>query len=114
MVPAMIETFDGPPFRSPAEVRSEPYRREPYVHATLPDGSTVDAKVVRWSPSHVLLHWQDDPAGPHREAWVPGPWCERIDREEGVFVRARLSRPDARRFAQFLVLEEDASQEAGR
>jgi GTP-binding protein HflX len=42
------------------------------------------------------------------------PVDERIDREEGVFVRARLSRPDARRFAQFLVLEEDESQEARR
>jgi GTP-binding protein HflX len=42
------------------------------------------------------------------------PVDERIDREEGVFVRARLSRPDARRFAQFLFLEEDTSQEAGR
>ena len=82
---AVIETFDGPAFRSPAEVRSAPYRREPYVRATLPDGSTVDAKVVRWSPSHALIHWQDDPAGPHREAWVPGAWCERIDREDSAW-----------------------------
>jgi hypothetical protein len=42
------------------------------------------------------------------------PVDERIDREEGVFVRARLSRPDLRRFARFLVLDEGASQEAGR
>ncbi|HKB19478.1 MAG TPA: GTPase HflX [Gaiellaceae bacterium] len=42
------------------------------------------------------------------------PVDERIDREEGVFVRARLSHPDLRRFAPFLVLEEDASQEARR
>ena len=42
------------------------------------------------------------------------PVDERIDREEGVFVRARLSRADVRRFASFLVLDEDASQEAGR
>lgn len=84
-MPGVIETFDGPAFRSPAEVRSAPYRREPYVRATLPDGSTVDGKVVRWSPSHVLLHWQDDPAGPHREAWVPGAWCERIDREDSAW-----------------------------
>ena len=42
------------------------------------------------------------------------PVDERIDREEGVFVRARLSHPDIRRFAPFLVLEDDASQEAHR
>jgi GTPase len=42
------------------------------------------------------------------------PVDERIDRAEGVFVRARLSHADVRRFAPFLVLEEDASQEAGR
>ena len=42
------------------------------------------------------------------------PVDERIDREEGVFVRARLSHPDMRRFAPFLVLEDDASQEAHR
>ena len=42
------------------------------------------------------------------------PVDERIDREEGVFVRARLSHPDLRRFAQFLVLEEETSQEAHR
>ena len=43
------------------------------------------------------------------------PVDERIDREEGVFVRARLSHADLRRFAAFLVLEEDgASHEAHR
>jgi GTP-binding protein HflX len=35
------------------------------------------------------------------------PVDERVDRPEGVFVRARLSRTDARRFAPYLVLEED-------
>jgi GTP-binding protein HflX len=34
------------------------------------------------------------------------PVDERVDRPEGVFVRARLSRSDARRFASYLVLEE--------
>jgi GTP-binding protein HflX len=43
------------------------------------------------------------------------PVDERIDREEGVFVRARLSHADLRRFAAFLVLEEDGtSHEAHR
>jgi GTP-binding protein HflX len=43
------------------------------------------------------------------------PVDERIDRPEGVFVRARLSHADLRRFAAFLVLEEDGtSQKAHR
>jgi len=39
------------------------------------------------------------------------PVDERVDRPEGVFVRARLSRTDARRFASYLVLEEDEAQD---
>jgi GTP-binding protein HflX len=39
------------------------------------------------------------------------PVDERVDRPEGVFVRARLSRPDARRFAGYLVLEDDEAAE---
>ena len=42
------------------------------------------------------------------------PVDERIDRAEGVFVRARLSHADLRRFASFLVLDDDASQEASQ
>ena len=39
------------------------------------------------------------------------PVDERVDRPEGVFVRARLSHADARRFAPFLVLEEGEASE---
>jgi GTP-binding protein HflX len=39
------------------------------------------------------------------------PVEERLDRPEGVFVRARLSRADARRFAPYLVLEEGEALE---
>ena len=39
------------------------------------------------------------------------PVDERIDRPEGVFVRARLSHADLRRFAPFLVLEEDEASQ---
>ena len=39
------------------------------------------------------------------------PVDERVDRPEGVFVRARLSHPDARRFAGYLVLEDDEAAE---
>lgn len=81
----MIETFDGPPFTDPAQVQSAPYRREPYVRAELPDGSTVDGKAVRWSATHALIHWQERPGGPHCEAWVPGSWCERIERADSTW-----------------------------
>ena len=39
------------------------------------------------------------------------PIDERIDRPEGVFVRARLGHADRRRFAPFLVLESDEASE---
>jgi GTP-binding protein HflX len=39
------------------------------------------------------------------------PVDERTDRPDGVFVRARLSSADARRFARFLVLEEDEASQ---
>ena len=42
------------------------------------------------------------------------PVDERVDRPEGVFVRARLSHPDLRRFAGFLVLEGDEASQARR
>ena len=42
------------------------------------------------------------------------PVDERTDRPDGVFVRARLSHADARRFAQFLVLEEDEASQGRR
>jgi hypothetical protein len=42
------------------------------------------------------------------------PVDERVDRAEGVFIRARLSRGDTRRFASFLVLEEDEASQARR
>jgi len=41
------------------------------------------------------------------------PIDERVDRPEGVFVRARLSHADLRRFARFLVLEADEASEGG-
>ena len=81
----MIETFDGPAFRSPAEVHSARYRREPYVRATFPDGRTVDGKVRRWSPSHVLIHWEPSPGSAPSEAWIPASWAVRIDREASAW-----------------------------
>ena len=67
---------------------------------TCPDGED-DATAARFHAGAEVA------AEPHRRL--------QIDREEGVFVRARLSHADLRRFAAFLVLEEDgASQEAQR
>ena len=42
------------------------------------------------------------------------PIDERIDKPEGVFVRARLGHADLRRFASFLVLEEDGASQGTR
>jgi GTP-binding protein HflX len=42
------------------------------------------------------------------------PIDERIDRPEGVFVRARLGYADLRRFASFLVVEEDEASQGTR
>lgn len=77
-----IQVFEPPAFTDPHQVSSAPYRREPYVRARFPDGTTQDCKVPRWSPTHVLLHWQEDPARAPRSAWVPTSWVQRIPREE--------------------------------
>jgi GTP-binding protein HflX len=42
------------------------------------------------------------------------PVDERVDRPEGVFVRARLGYADLRRFAPFLVMEEDEASQGTR
>lgn len=63
------------------EVQSAPYRREPYVRVDLPDLGTVDAKVRRWTPTRVLIAW-DDEHHDRRNAWVPAEWVNRISREE--------------------------------
>lgn len=76
----VIPVFDGPPFTSPAEVQSAPYRREPYVRATGGTLGTVDAKVCRYSSTHLLLSWQERAGGPYLSAWVPQHWCTRIPR----------------------------------
>lgn len=81
MEPGAFEVFEGPACKSPAEVQTEPYRRQPYVRAQLP-GEVVDAKVVPWLPTHVLLVWCVHPAAAPCQAWVPAGWVERIDRSE--------------------------------
>lgn len=68
---------------NPAEVGRPPYRREPYVHATLPDGTAVDTKAAAWTSTHVLLTWDDD--GTYRNVWVPAAAVRRIPRRESTW-----------------------------
>ena len=74
--------YQPPPFTDPHEVRSAEYRREPYARALLPDGSTRDGKVTRWSPTHALHTCQLTPDGPPTQAWMPLSWLTRIPRDQ--------------------------------
>lgn len=81
----LIKVYDGPAFTTPEQVHSAPYNQEPYVRVTLPDDGSVDAMVRRWSPTHVLIAWEDAPRGGRRQAWVPAGWVQRISREESAW-----------------------------
>lgn len=76
-----IEVIEGPAFKDAEQVRTAPYRREPYVRVIIPGRSSIDAKVSRWSPTHVLVHWEDRVSGVHN-AWVPARYVQRIARSE--------------------------------
>lgn len=81
----MIKVYEGPAFTTPEQVHSAPYNQEPYVRAMLPDEGSVDAMVRRWSPTHVLIAWEDTPGGERRQAWVPVGWVKRIPFEESAW-----------------------------
>ncbi len=67
----------------------------------------------RFEAVRLLLPYED--GGKLAELYELGaPIDERIDKPEGVFVRARLGHADLRRFAPFLVLEEDEASEGTR
>ncbi len=67
----------------------------------------------RFEAVRLLLPYED--GGKLAELYELGaPIDERIDKPEGVFVRARLGHADLRRFAPFLVLEEDSASEGTR
>jgi GTP-binding protein HflX len=67
----------------------------------------------RFEAVRLLLPYED--GGKLAELYELGaPIDERIDKPEGVFVRARLGHADLRRFAPFLVLEEDEASEGKR
>jgi len=64
----------------------------------------------RFEAVRLLLPYED--GGKLAELYELGaPIDERIDKPEGVFVRARLGHADLRRFAPFLVLEEEEASE---
>ena len=67
----------------------------------------------RFEAVRLLLPYED--GGKLAELYELGaPIDERIDKPEGVFVRARLGHADLRRFAPFLVLEEDEASQGTR
>jgi GTP-binding protein HflX len=67
----------------------------------------------RFEAVRLLLPYED--GGKLAELYELGaPIDERIDKPEGVFVRARLGHADLRRFAPFLVVEEDEASEGTR
>jgi GTP-binding protein HflX len=67
----------------------------------------------RFEAVRLLLPYED--GGKLAELYELGaPIDERVDRPEGVFVRARLGHADLRRFAPFLVVEEDEASEGTR
>jgi GTPase len=64
----------------------------------------------RFEPVRLLLPYGD--GGKLAELYELGaPIDERIDRPDGVFIRARLSHPDLRRFARYLIAEADEASQ---
>ena len=91
----------------------------PQVSARTGEGleelqSAVAARFAeRFEAVRLLLPYED--GGKLAELYELGaPIDERVDREDGVFVRARLSYADVRRFAQYLIAEEDQASEGAR
>ena len=67
----------------------------------------------RFEAVRLLLPYEE--GGKLAELYELGaPIDERVDRPEGVFVRARLGHADLRRFASFLVVEEDEASQGTR
>ena len=73
----------------------------------------ADQFAERFEMVRLLLPYED--GGKLAELYELGaPIDERVDRPEGVFVRARLGHADLRRFASFLVVEEDEASQGTR
>lgn len=76
-------------------VTRAPYRREPYVRATLDDGTTVDGKATAWTARTVLVAWydRDTPSAVvavvsvhMHSAWLPAESVQRIKRSESAWI----------------------------
>lgn len=76
-------------------VTRAPYRREPYVRATLGDGTTVDGKATAWTTARVLVAWYDPDKPPDvvagvpvhmHSAWIPAEHVRRIKRSESSWI----------------------------
>jgi GTP-binding protein HflX len=95
------------------------FPRAPQVSAHTGEGleelrSAIAAHFAeRFEAVRLLLPYED--GGKLAELYELGaPIDERVDRPEGVFVRARLGHADLRRFAPFLVVEEDEASQGTR
>ena len=95
------------------------FRGAPHVSAHTGEGleelrAAVAAHFAeRFEAVRLLLPYED--GGKLAELYELGaPIDERIDKPEGVFVRARLGHADLRRFAPFLILEEDEASQGRR
>lgn len=70
------------------------YQREPYVRATLDNGTDVDGKATAWTSTHVNVKWYD-PTKPYaivvglkvhmHSAWLPAERVQRIKRSESAW-----------------------------
>lgn len=77
------------------QVTRAPYRREPYVRATLDDVTTVDGKATAWTQDSALVAWYDPdtpsavvagvPVHMHT-AWIPAEHVRRIKRSESSWI----------------------------
>lgn len=77
-------TYQGPSSTGPEQVSSAVYGHQPYVRVQLPDLGRVDGLASRWSPTHVLVTWEDENAR-RFNAWVPASWVERINAEDSAW-----------------------------
>ncbi len=69
--------------RPPGHITHAPYRREPYIRVSFPDG-VRDGKALAWTPDMVLFH--AEPEGEVTNAWVPASTVRRIPREESAWI----------------------------
>lgn len=60
------------------------YQREPYVRATLADGTTVDGKASAWTQDYVLVTYVVGHT--YHNVWVHASLVQRIKRSESAWI----------------------------